>query len=141
MISKWWDKKWDWREPPVETKAAGGGQRGFETEFFESVVRRQGDYWEVLSVLANHYTSEKRYREGLALDRRLARLRPRDPVVFYNLACSYSLVGRLRSALKALKRALALGYRDFSHLMDDEDLDALRHDGRFRSLIAPYVEA
>jgi len=141
MISKWWNKKWDWQEPPVEIMLVAGGQRSFEIDFFEAVSRRQRDYWEVLAVLGNHYTAEKRYREGLVIDRRLAQLRPEDPVVFYNLACSYSLVGSVSFALEALERSLALGYRDFPHLMKDRDLDAVRSDRRFEGLIAPYVKA
>ena len=79
--------------------------------------------------------------EGLAVDRRLAQIRPDDPVVFYNLACSYSLVGWIPSALRALERALALGYRDFKHIMHDRDLEALRSDRRFNSLLGPYVKS
>ncbi len=37
---------------------------------FEGIVARQSDYWEVLSVLGNHYTAVKRYEEGLAVDER-----------------------------------------------------------------------
>jgi len=141
MISKWWRRKWDWQKPPFEVKTVPGGQRGFEMAFYESVVRRQADYWEVLALLGNHYTAEKRYREGLAVDRRLAQLRPDDPLVFYNLACSYSLVGWIPSALKALERSLALGYRDFKHMMRDRDLETLRKDKRFESLLSNYSRA
>lgn len=141
MISKWWKKKWDWRQPPLDVKSVKGGELSFEVSFFESVARRQGDYWEVLALLGNHYTAEKRYREGLAVDRRLAQLRPDDPVIFYNLACSYALVGWVPSALRALERALALGYRDFKHMMRDRDLDALKRDKRFKNLLASYARA
>ena len=140
MISKWWKKKWDWQTPPIDVKVVVGGQRSFEVAFFESIVRRQGDYWEVLAVLGNHYTADKRYREGLAVDRRLAQLRPDDPIVFYNLACSYSLVGWVPQALKALERSLTLGYRDFKHLMQDRDLDALKRDRRFKGLVTKYAK-
>lgn len=140
MISKWWTKKWDWQRPLTSVKVVDGGQRRFEIEFFERVIRHDKDYWEILAVLGNHYTAEKRYHEGLAVDRVLARLRPDDPVVFYNLACSYSLVGWIPSALRALGRSLALGYRDFRHMMQDRDLQALRRDKRFKGLIAEYVK-
>ena len=32
-----------------------------------------------------------RFEDGLSVDRRLARLCPSDPLVHYNLACSFSL--------------------------------------------------
>ena len=91
-------------------------------------------------MLGNHYTATKRHRDGLAVDRRLAALRPDDAVVFYNLACSYCLVGMMPSALKALDRSLSLGYRDFRHMMHDGDLDKLRRDSRFVSLMSKYVK-
>ncbi|MHC4712509.1 MAG: TPR end-of-group domain-containing protein [Planctomycetota bacterium] len=139
IISKWWRGKWDWQKPHFDCKIVPGGQRGFEVAFFETVARRQGDFWEVLAALGNHYTVEKRYREGLAVDRRLAQLRPDDPIVFYNLACSYSLVGWIPQALNALERSLALGYQDFRHISQDNDLDALRKDARFRNLLSKYA--
>lgn len=140
MISKWWKKRWDWQDPMPDAEEGQVSQRDFEIEFFEGIVRRRGDCWEVLSVLGNHYTATKRHRDGLVVDRRLATLRPDDPVVFYNLACSYCLVGMMPSALKALERSLALGYRDFRHMMHDDDLDKLRRDSRFVSLMSKYVK-
>lgn len=139
MISDWWQKEWSWHVPALKA-SHGRGQREFEIEFFEGVARKQPDYWEVLAVLGNHYTAVKRYQDGLAVDERLAVLRPNDSVVYYNLACSYSLVGRLNLALQALERALFLGYRDFQHIMRDRDLEAVRKDSRFRSLLGKYVK-
>jgi tetratricopeptide (TPR) repeat protein len=140
MISKWWQTTWDWHAPAIETKASKLSQRQFEIEFFEGIVRRQSDYWEVLSVLGNHYTAAKRYRDGLSVDERLASLRPNDAVVYYNLACSYSLVGSIQPSLDALEKALSLGYRDFLHMMRDKDLVAVRKDKRFKGLLSRYVK-
>ena len=67
-----------------------------------------------------------RIDEGLKVDERLSRLDPRNPLVFYNLACSYSLSGDFDQAANALERALALGYRDFEWLAKDPDLKPLR---------------
>ena len=139
MISKWWQNRWSWQQELSGPKFSLGAQRDFETAFFERVVRRQSDYWEVLAVLGNHYTAAKRYQDGLAVDERLAILRPRDAVVYYNLACSYSLLGRLNLSIAALEKALELGYRDFQHMVRDRDLDTVRKDRRFRELITRYA--
>jgi len=141
MISKWWKRKWDWQSPPIETDRSKLSQREFETEFYEHVASRQPDYWEALAALANHYTAQRRFRDGLEVDRKLARIRPEDPVIHYNLACSYSLLGDLSSAFESLERALSLGYRDFRHMMHDSDLDAVRADGRFVRLLSRYITA
>src|ERR1051325_2887055 len=64
-------------------------QRG-RISFIEGVVRRDPNYVDALQLLGDHYTQRGRYAEGLKVDERLAQLEPRDPSVFYNLACSYT---------------------------------------------------
>jgi len=140
MISKWWHAHWDWHLPPLTKESEQVSQRQFEMEFLEGIIRRQSDYWEALTVLGNHYTAVKRYDDGLTVDERLAVLRPNDAIVQYNLACSYSLTGRLPLAFEALERSLSLGYRDFAHMMRDKDLAEVRKDKRFRSLLSRYVK-
>ena len=63
-----------------------------------------------------------RHVQGLVPDH----LEPQNPLVFYNLACSYSLTERFDLAASALKRALDLGYRDFKWLAKDPDLRKFR---------------
>ena len=70
------------------------------------------------------------------MDKRLSRLEPRNPLVFYNLACSYSLNRELDRAAAALEKALLLGYRDFNWLARDPDLRPLRKDPIYRSIEA-----
>lgn len=107
----------------------------FEIGFFEKVIAREPDHVEALMTLGNNYTARGRYAEGLAVDLRLSSLRPRDPLVHYNLACSYSLLGRADEAIASLETAIALGYRDFEFLMRDRDLDPIREDARFKRLV------
>ena len=68
-------------------------------------------------------------------------LRPADPIVFYNLACSYSLVGNIDSALQAIKKSLILGYADFSHLLEDPDLSNLRKHVGFEQLLERIADS
>lgn len=111
-------------------------QRDLDTkiEFIEGLVRRDPDYVDALQILGDHYTQRGRIPEGLKVDERLARLEPQNPLVFYNLACSYSLAGELDQAVGALEKALQLGYRDFDWLAKDPDLKPLRADTAFDEL-------
>jgi len=97
-----------------------------EIDFLEGVIERDRNYVEALQLLGDNYTRRGRYREGLSVDRRLARLCPGDPLVHYNLACSYSLTRQFRRAFRSLRKALAHGYRDFDWLRRDPDLELLR---------------
>ena len=111
-------------------------QRDLDTKigFIEGLVRRDPNYVEALQMLGDHYTQRGRISEGLKVDERLARLEPLNPLVFYNLACSYSLSGELDQAVDALEKALQLGYRDFEWLAKDPDLKRLRSHVAFDDL-------
>jgi len=97
-----------------------------EIEFLAGVVNRDPQFVEALQILGDDYTRRGRYCDGLKVDEKLAVLRPADSLVQYNLACSYSLTDRVGDALKALERALLLGYRDFKWLAEDPDLKNVR---------------
>ena len=109
----------------------------FEINFYEGVLRRNPKYVDALGPLAEAYTRGGQYLKGLEIDKRLSRLRKDDPIVHYNLACSYALVGRKKDSLLALKRAIRLGYRDFGHMKRDADLKILHGDPAFEKLFKP----
>lgn len=102
--------------------------------FIEGIVHRDPDYVEALQLLGDHYTRRGKYEEGLKVDERLSRLEPANPLVFYNLACSYSLIGQIDLAVASLKKALRLGYRDFGWLAKDPDLRTLREHPLYRTI-------
>ena len=102
--------------------------------FIEGLVRRDPNYVDALQILGDHYTQRGRISEGLKVDERLARLEPENPLVFYNLACSYSLSSDFAQAVSALEKALQLGYRDFDWLAKDPDLKPLRANTAFEDL-------
>ena len=109
-------------------KPSPASQRELDTkiEFMEGLVRRDPDYVDALQLLGDHYTQRGRYHEGLKVDERLARLDSENALVFYNLACSYSLTDHFERAALALVKALSLGYRDFAWLAKDPDLKKFR---------------
>ena len=111
-------------------------QRDLDTkiQFVEGLVRRDPDYVDALQLLGDHYTQRGRFTEGLHVDERLAQLEPANPLVFYNLACSYSLTDEFDRAMFALHQAIALGYRDFKWLAKDPDMKKLRAHPAFQEL-------
>ena len=77
-----------------------------EIDFLEGVLKRDRRYVEALQLLGDDYTRRGRFEDGLRVDRRLARLCPDDPLVYYNLACSFSLTAEYRKAANALRKAI-----------------------------------
>lgn len=106
-----------------------------ELEFLERIAQRLPEDTEVLRALADLYTRTGDYAEGLRLDERLSHVCSEDPMVWYNLGCSLSLVGRQEDALEALSRAVELGYDDYEWMKKDPDLTSLHGDSRFESML------
>jgi len=104
----------------------------FEIRFMESLLEKIPGFTEALVVLGDLYTKKGLFQEGLAVDERLSCLRPHDPIVLYNLACSYSLIGDIDRSFSTIKKAIESGYDDFGYLKIDGDLSNLRQDARFR---------
>jgi tetratricopeptide (TPR) repeat protein len=107
-----------------------------EIEFLEGVVRRDPSYVDALQILGDDLTRRGRYTDGLKVDERLARLRPEDALIYYNLACSYSLIQQYEAALAALDQAINLGYRDFKWMAQDPDLKNLREHEDYKRIRA-----
>ena len=112
-------------------------QRELDTkiEFMEGLVRRDPTYVDALQLLGDHYTQRGRFTDGLQVDERLARLEPGSPLVFYNLACSYSLTEQFDRTALALEKALQLGYTDFTWLARDPDLKKFRQQPAYRDIL------
>ena len=119
-------------------RLADQSQLDFEIAFYNGILERKPDYVDVLRVMGNHLTLKGRYAEGLAIDKRLVQLRPGDALAHYNLACSYALLNRGDQALRTLRQAVELGYRDFRYMREDRDLESIRRGPRFRQLLREY---
>ena len=124
------------RLPPVpEDARARSILSTFEVGLSRAVLESNPQDVRALEMLGQALTRAGRHDEALEADLRLAGLRPKDPVAFYNLACSYSHLENLDAAFDALHRAFDLGYRDYRHLLRDPDLENVRKDRRFKRLL------
>jgi tetratricopeptide (TPR) repeat protein len=113
-------------------------QRDFEIEFLGRVLERDPYFVEAIRVQANHLAVKGEYARALQLDRRLVRLVPDDAIAWYNLACSYTVLGMIDPAFSSLQRSLELGYRYRERLRQDPDLKMLRRDSRFAWLMRRF---
>ncbi len=106
-------------------------KKDFEINFYEKLIKHNPNFVQALLCLGEIYTKRGFYKEGLKIDKRLVSLRPDDPVVHYNLACSFSLVGDIDAAFRHLRYAVLLGYDDLDYILKDHDLENLCRDARF----------
>lgn len=105
-----------------------------EIGFLEGVLRRDPNYVEALEALGDNYTTRGRHRDCLQVDRRLCQLRPADPNVHFNLACSLALAEQHEDACKALEAALDRGFRDLRSLQRDPDLAETRKHPAYKGV-------
>ena len=112
----------------------------FEISFYESLLKDNSKFLDALIALGDAYTKMGRYKEGLKIDQRLAKLKPDDPLVHYNLACSYSLLKMSDSCLMALEKTIHLGYREFDFMEEDPDLEFIRKDPRYKKLVSRHAK-
>ena len=105
-----------------------------EIRFMEGIVQKAPKYVDALQVLGDSYTRRGKFADGLKVDEQLSALRPGDPTVLYNLACSYSLTRRYEDGISALAQAIDRGYKDFRWLMKDPDLASLRQHPLFKTV-------
>ena len=123
---------------PALARLAAQPQVEFELDFFAALLERRPEFVEALKAHAKNLALARRHHDGVQFDRRITKLRPQDALARYNLACSLVLTRQHDEAIAELRRAVELGYRDFTFMMKDRDLDGIRRDPRFRDLLREY---
>ena len=111
----------------------------FEISFYERLLKQHPAFVDALVALGESYTRRGWYEKGLQVDQQLTQLRPNQPVVWYNYACSLSLLKRSDESIDALRQAIVLGYDDFDYLSRDPDLAPLRQMPKFRRMLESIV--
>ncbi len=84
------------------------------------------------------YIYSKDYKNGIACLEKVLKLYPDDQASYYNLACGWSLANNNDIALKYLKNTLDKGFKDYSYLYQDADLENLRKQPEFTTLMKQY---
>jgi tetratricopeptide (TPR) repeat protein len=107
----------------------------FDIAFYESVLKREPRYEDVIELLGGLYTKTGRIADGLKMDRKLVKLQPENATAHYNLACSLALSKRKADALHALLEAVNLGYDDYDWMSQDPDLESLKNVREFKALL------
>jgi len=77
----------------------------------------------------------KNWPEAIRIGKLLSERTPGNSGFRYNLACVYAQTGKLESSMASLKEAVRLGFDNVALLDSDGDLDPLRADQNFMSLV------
>lgn len=55
---------------------------------------------------------------------------------YYNLACTYALLGEKKQALQNLEMARKWGYNEYYHMIEDSDIDTLRSEKEYKVIMS-----
>jgi tetratricopeptide (TPR) repeat protein len=91
-------------------------------------IATQNNYANLLVALEDYAGAEQHYRRAIELG-------PDHPKPYYNLACVYTLMGRLDDAVRYLEQSIRLAPVLRAQARQDHDLDGLREHPGFRSLM------
>jgi tetratricopeptide (TPR) repeat protein len=103
---------------------------------YDQALAIKPDKHEVLNSKGTALSALGRYEEAIAAHDKAIELAPEDGSPVYNKACCYGLQGDAEGALEWLKAAIALDPENLELAKTDTDFDPIRHDERFRALVA-----
>jgi hypothetical protein len=106
-----------------------------ETAGRESQRRTQSMHEQAIALLR-----DKSYEEAVAQYQKILQIDPDDMIALYNIACAYSLMGDKEKAVQYLVKSIDAGYVDFEHMERDSDLDNIRHETRYKEIVAAKDE-
>lgn len=75
------------------------------------------------------------YKKALESAEKLHALLPEHPLPMYNVACMNALLGDKDKAYTWLDKAVAAGYADHAHLLNDADFRTMWGEQRFRDIV------
>ena len=84
--------------------------------------------------LSTAYLNTKQFESSLKTLNTLESINPRHPLLHYNFACYYSLLGNISMGIKSLRQAVTNGFKNHRILKTDPDIESLRQDPRFKEL-------
>lgn len=76
--------------------------------------------------------------EALEWARRAEEMAPGEPAVLYNVACTYSALGKTELAIGYLEKAIERGFSHTNWIRHDADLDPLRDNPQFKRLLSRH---
>jgi len=106
---------------------------------FEAHLREVPEDARARSLLASYYAEMGRTEDAKREASMAMMLRPNEPLILYNAACTFCLMNLKPEALDALTKAWRVGYRDSDWVWRDPDLAILYDEPEFEKLFPKKV--
>jgi serine/threonine protein kinase/Tfp pilus assembly protein PilF len=87
----------------------------------------------VLGAIVHAILGDK--ERAIEFTKRAMQVDPEDPMLLYNVCCTYARLGMPDESLNALEHAVEKGWGDRSWLEHDSDLDSIRELPRYKAIV------
>jgi serine/threonine protein kinase/tetratricopeptide (TPR) repeat protein len=104
-------------------------------EVFPRYLSQHPDEARAHMFYASFLVQTGKIEEGKVEAAKALALSPDDPVMMYNAACFYAVLGEVRLALDSLNNSIAAGNQNFEWLKRDPDLDSIRNEPEYIELM------
>jgi non-specific serine/threonine protein kinase len=115
-------------------KESLGNLRIRAIQAFEAHLREVPEDARARGLVASYYAEMGRTEEAKREATLAMTLRPNEPLILYNAACTFCKMNQVPEALDAIGKAWRVGYRDSDWAWRDPDLALLRDEPEFEKL-------
>ena len=111
-------------------------QNNFEKAIsnYKMALHHNKNFEEAYINLSTAYLGKKQFKSSLKTLNTLESINPRHPLLHYNFACYYALLGNITMGIESLKQAISNGFKNHRILKTDPDIESLRQDPQFKEL-------
>ena len=99
---------------------------------YKKALHHNKSFKEAIINLSTAYMKNSNFEEALETLQKGMVLDSKNPHIYYNYACYYSLTGKPEASLEKLKTAIQFGFNNFKQIETDPDLQKLRQSPEFK---------
>ena len=99
---------------------------------YKKALHHNKSFKEATINLSTAYMKNSNFEEALKTLQKGMVLDTKNPHIYYNYACYYSLIGEPKTSLEMLKTAIHFGFNKFNQIERDPDLQKLRQSQEFK---------
>ncbi len=108
------------------------------SEFYKESLKIDPDYLFSIEMLGNLYMGLKDFGKGMEYNFKAENLGSKNNIIYYNMACYYSVKNDKEKAFKYLDMAIYRDYRDIESIKTDKDFENIKSDSRFVKLVSNF---
>ena len=102
------------------------GNPGDAINGYKKALRIQPKSVQALYGLSLTYLSIQNYSKALEVLQSIREIQPKDPTIYYNIACVYAKQNMVNEAVSWLGKAVQMGFSNYDLIMTDPDLARIR---------------